>query len=230
MKLLLGFGLLTLCACVLGEYTYLFPDAPCKWGMTLDYRSSYKQYKIKYWVFGQMVKAEGYNYNNDLVYAALRRPDFYNGATAMYDGVYCDIMHDDEIQVSTYADVFDRHGGDTIVTKHIKTGDYEGTPCMVYYDNINVTAYYVNMNGLLIAQVDNANDTVKRVDVKYTYHSGATFTGADFTFSSRRIYSCHDERVFKIPDTYYTHCAASTTTAVLSVILSTLIASLIFVF
>jgi len=230
MKFLLGFALLTLCACALGEYQYLFPDAPCKWGMTVEYRSSYQHYKIKYYVFGALAKAEAYNHNGDLFSAALRRPDFLYGATALYDGVNCEITHSNHLAISTYADVVEHEGGDTITTAHVNVSEYNGKECMVYYDNINITAYYVNMDGYLIAEVDFANDTVNRIDITYDYHSGMSVSNNDFTFSRNYIYGCFDERVFHLPDTYFAHCAASTTTAVLSVVFATLVASLLFVF
>jgi len=113
---------------------------------------------------------------------------------------------------------------------------YNGVSCVVYFNDndlghpdVNNNALYVDLNGFLIGSVSNGNDWENRRVTNYTYFNAAV-SANDFTFNQGIVYRCSDPRIFSAPDTFYAHCAASTTNAVVAVVLATIVAALVLVF
>jgi len=191
---------------------------------TSEKRHSYQ----KVWVFGAYIKYESYNHNGDLVSASVYRPDVLGNAYFRYSGTGCSVEYKSGTISTSYANQIGVYNYKSFA--HVDDAEYNGEECMVYYDNINISAYYVNSHGFLIGKITDANQTDKRVDISYDYYSGSKVLMSDFTLSKRYAFRCSDERIFHDPSSFYARCAASTTGAIVSVVLAAVLSVLVLVF
>jgi len=245
-----GLVLLALCMGALAQqqkYNYIFPDAPCAWGMKVETESAYIQQVLKVWVFGRYSKMEVYDFNDNLIFARVIRPDMtengYEGTPLMfvYDGFdcYCASPDSDDM-IKTYSDVLNE-GDHDMQFDYLDEAKWNGDKGMVYYRK-NATgnplrgdipdynnAWYVNKKGYLVGVVEEGDKWDERVVTNITYYGSTRVTMGDFTFSER-VVKCFDERVHHNPEAYWAHCAAGTIEVMFAVVIASVLAALVLVF
>jgi len=177
MKFLFAFVLVALAT---AQYTYIVPEAPCKWGMTVDavgvsalpigegIKALPGHSKMKVWVFGSYQKMELYNHNDDLIGATISRSDFMRGGMFMFGLQYsehgfignpvstCQIISNDGIGGMNYASIIG-YLDESTTFAHADDAKYNGQKCIVYYDNDedgepdrDSFAVYVDSDGYVI--------------------------------------------------------------------------------
>jgi len=239
MKFLLAFILLTAVATAQTPteepkpYTYLFPEAPCKWGATVEATSTTGHMKKKTWVFGNYKKEETYNHNGDLIGAEVVRADIMGGMKFSYGElpITCKVeaLTSESETGWGYGSVFGK--SDSYSFDHAEDAKYNGHKCIMYYDDRDGepdrdNAIFVDTDGFIIGRTITFGDF--RASYNFTYHSGSKVLMSDFTLSERDIYGCPDERIYHNPDSYFAQCAASTTSVIIGVVAATLLSALVF--
>jgi len=229
---------LALCAGVcLAQYTYVVPPTPCEWNVVRETKTAYSYEKTKIFVNGAFQKREFYDKKGDMISASVNRADYATKsdiAVFTFDGLSCSVKYSSKSSMN-YAGVIG-FGSYYSVFDNIEETEYDGTDCMVYYNNnettgepdINASAYYVKDNGFVIAHVEHADDPERKVVV--TYDWGKHSPMSVFTFSKGNVYACSDDRIFHNPSSDYVLCAASTSTAVVSLVFAAIVACLLSLF
>jgi len=217
-------------------HSYIYPNAPCKWGMKMDIYERDKHYSIRTYVFGALIKTETYNHNGDLVYATLYRPDLLNGGSYIYNGATCDVGTSSKYSQTIYGMIGSKYnslGSNRLNFNHIDDAKRNGRQCMVYFNKKKSTeALYVDMTGYPVAYVvdEDHPGEVGAVGVNFTFYDSISIHNSDFTFSKSYAHRCADERVYHLPDTYFSQCTASTSKAVVGFVVATILAALVIVF
>jgi len=245
MKFLLAFILLTAVATAQTPteepkpYTYLFPEAPCKWGATVEATSTTGHMKKKTWVFGNYKKEETYNHNGDLIGAEVVRADIMGGMKFSYGElpIKCKMASSESETGWGYDSVVGK--SDSYSFDHAEDAKYNGHKCIMYYNDRDGepdrdNAIFVDTDGFIIGKIETSDEMEQGVRMyfrtvsNYTYHSGSKVLMSDFTLSERDIYGCPDERIYHNPDSYFAQCAASTTSVIIGVVAATLLSALVF--
>jgi len=219
-----------LCLCLYAQadtFYYSPPKAPCIWGVGIEKIGYNVHTREEKYVYGAYQKNVTRDHNGDITSVSLYRPDVLGTGHFDYDGYSCTIKSVSQY-IPSYASVLGING--YVSFNHIREGEFKGKKCWVYYNNINISAVYVDSNGFLIGVIDHANDTRKRIEVSIDYYSSASVKMSDFSFSHSYIYRCPDERVFDTPSAFFSKCAASTTTAILSIVIAGIISVIAIVF
>jgi len=228
MKLIILVGA---CALMAAAYEYTIPAAPCAWSVTEEYENRNQYLKTRYTVYGRYYKYEEFDRDNNLIYAYIRRPDYYNkgqSASFTFNGLACSVSYTSDSGRTYEVPV----GFKTEDYPYIAEGKYNGHKCKIYYGyndeyepDMNYSAVYVDRDGYVIGKTSRLDDPKYRTTYNYSYSTFVTMN--DFTFSKSVVYDCNDQRIFQTPKAYYAQCAASTTGAAVAVVIAAVVSALV---
>jgi hypothetical protein len=239
MKFACGVVLLAFCTCALGSFSYIFPNAPCAWGVDIITNGTGLFKHERYYAYGRYFKIETYNYQEELVGATVGRPDIDNHGVFTYDGIGCSVNYDsDDWYGRTFQDALGNEFSLDTSTEfsYIDDAVYNGEKCMVYYKanpetkrpDKNYEAVFVNYNGQVIGYQYRLDDLEERKASTVTYFTYVPMSV--FKFKKSYCYDAADERIFSNPDSYFAQCSASTNSIIFSTVFAFLIAALVLVF
>jgi len=239
MKFVVGLALLALAVCA-SAYTYIFPQAPCAFGLDMKKNGTKEFRHYRYYVYGNYYKKEVYNYKEQLIQAEVLRPDITRHGKFTFSGLGCDVNYDSaSFSGKNYRDMIaDFIPSIAAATEYYYIDDavYNGQKCMVYFKanpdthrpDKNYEAVFVNYAGQLIGFQSLLDDPEERYCVNVTYFT--TVPMSVFQLSKSYCYDAADERIFSAPSSYFAHCSASTNSIVFSTVFAFLLAVLALVF
>jgi len=237
MKFFVGLALLALCGCAFAQYTYIFPNAPCSWGVDIRSNGTGFFWHYRYYASGLYYKLERYNYVGELIEARVGRPDIFNHGDFVFSGSECHAEYNsNDFWGQTYWDFLGEKMELDKATEfpYIDDAVYNGQNCMVYYKANKTTgrpdkdteALFVNFEGKVIGYQKDMFSLENRTCYNVTYFNFVPMS--IFKLDKSYCYGAAEERLFTAPDSYFARCSASTNSVVFSVV--ALLVALVLVF